>query len=268
MLHAARRRRRRGSRSCGTRTPSRSCSRTAASTRPTTCSPRRPSAPRSPARRSSARECCRATPNWISEFPDNVRLESDDDPMDPQAPHISVTLNSFSRPVLHFQLAAARRPAPDRGLRRPPEVQAARGALQRELVPRRRGRLQAPRHRARVRHLHDPAYGGGGRAAGAPHRRHEEHDDAGARAGRPQRRAAQQHHQHPHRAARLPRRGLARRRGQRALHRADAAGVPRQPRRLLHPRPRGPARVARPHPAERAVLRQQPETACGSSTGW
>ena len=44
-------------------------------------------------------------PNWISEFPDNVRLESDNDPLDPQAPHISVTLDRFSRPVLNFQVA-------------------------------------------------------------------------------------------------------------------------------------------------------------------
>ncbi len=44
-------------------------------------------------------------PDWISAFPDNVRLESDNDPLDPQAPHISVTLNAFSRPVLHFQVA-------------------------------------------------------------------------------------------------------------------------------------------------------------------
>jgi predicted extracellular nuclease len=44
-------------------------------------------------------------PSWISEFPANVRLESDNDPLDPQAPHISVTLNEFSRPVLNFQVA-------------------------------------------------------------------------------------------------------------------------------------------------------------------
>jgi predicted extracellular nuclease len=43
-------------------------------------------------------------PQWIDKFPDNVRLESDSDPLDPQAPHISVTLNEFSRPVLNFRV--------------------------------------------------------------------------------------------------------------------------------------------------------------------
>jgi endonuclease/exonuclease/phosphatase family metal-dependent hydrolase len=44
-------------------------------------------------------------PQWISEFPENARLESDNDPLDPQAPHISVTLNEFSRPVLNVQVS-------------------------------------------------------------------------------------------------------------------------------------------------------------------
>jgi predicted extracellular nuclease len=43
------------------------------------------------------------TPEWISTFPDAVRLEAAD-PLDPQAPAISVHLPGFSRPVLHFQL--------------------------------------------------------------------------------------------------------------------------------------------------------------------
>jgi predicted extracellular nuclease len=47
----------------------------------------------------------KGTPQWIAKFPDNVRLESDNDPLDPQAPHISVTLDEFSRPVLNFQVA-------------------------------------------------------------------------------------------------------------------------------------------------------------------
>ena len=64
--------------------------------------------------------------------------------------------------------------------------------------------------------------------------------------------------QHPHRAAALPRGRLARRHRHRPLHGADAPGVPRHPRRLLHPRPRGPSRVAGPRPRQRAVLRQQP----------
>ena len=44
-------------------------------------------------------------PKWIDKFPEDVRLESDSDPLDPQAPHISVTLNEFSRPVLNFRVA-------------------------------------------------------------------------------------------------------------------------------------------------------------------
>jgi predicted extracellular nuclease len=44
-------------------------------------------------------------PVWVSEFPDNFRLESESDPLDPQAPHISVTLEEFSRPVLNFRAA-------------------------------------------------------------------------------------------------------------------------------------------------------------------
>jgi len=44
-------------------------------------------------------------PTWISAFPDTMRLESDNDPLDPQAPHISVTLEEFSRPVLNFQVS-------------------------------------------------------------------------------------------------------------------------------------------------------------------
>jgi len=45
----------------------------------------------------------RGEPEWISTFPDAVRLESSD-PMDPQSPAIKVTIPGFSRPVLHFQV--------------------------------------------------------------------------------------------------------------------------------------------------------------------
>jgi hypothetical protein len=41
-------------------------------------------------------------PEWVEEFPDEVRLQSKEDPADPQAPRINVTINRFSRPVLHF----------------------------------------------------------------------------------------------------------------------------------------------------------------------
>jgi predicted extracellular nuclease len=44
-------------------------------------------------------------PQWIDKFPDNVQLKSSEDPLDPQAPNISVTLKAFSRPVLNFQVA-------------------------------------------------------------------------------------------------------------------------------------------------------------------
>lgn len=43
-------------------------------------------------------------PTWTSTFPEVVRLESANDPGDPQAPHISVTINDFSRPVLSFEV--------------------------------------------------------------------------------------------------------------------------------------------------------------------
>lgn len=46
----------------------------------------------------------RGTPRWIDRFPDAARLESSN-PLDPQAPAISVTIPGFSRPVLHLQVA-------------------------------------------------------------------------------------------------------------------------------------------------------------------
>jgi predicted extracellular nuclease len=44
------------------------------------------------------------TPEWVSTFPEAVRLESTD-AMDPQSPAISVHIPGFSRPVLHFKVA-------------------------------------------------------------------------------------------------------------------------------------------------------------------
>jgi predicted extracellular nuclease len=46
----------------------------------------------------------RGAPQWVSAFPDAVRLDSKD-PLDPQSPGISVHIPGFSRPVLHFQVA-------------------------------------------------------------------------------------------------------------------------------------------------------------------
>jgi endonuclease/exonuclease/phosphatase family metal-dependent hydrolase len=46
----------------------------------------------------------RGNPEWIDDFPDAVRLESSN-PMDLQAPAISVAIPGFSRPVLRFQVA-------------------------------------------------------------------------------------------------------------------------------------------------------------------
>lgn len=46
-------------------------------------------------------------PEWITAFPDEMVLRSGGD--DPQQAHISVSLNSFSRPVLHFRV----QPDPD-----------------------------------------------------------------------------------------------------------------------------------------------------------
>lgn len=48
------------------------------------------------------------TPEWIVRFPDKLRLESSGD--DAQTPEISVRIDSFSRPVLHFTV----RPRQDR----------------------------------------------------------------------------------------------------------------------------------------------------------
>lgn len=45
------------------------------------------------------------TPEWIDRFSDAVVLRSSDDPNDPQAPHIDVAIDRFSRPVLHFAVA-------------------------------------------------------------------------------------------------------------------------------------------------------------------
>jgi predicted extracellular nuclease len=43
-------------------------------------------------------------PEWIADFPEEVRLQSENDPDDPHAPHIDVTITQFSRPVLHFEV--------------------------------------------------------------------------------------------------------------------------------------------------------------------
>lgn len=43
-------------------------------------------------------------PEWIRSFPEEVRLESSDDPADPQAPRIDVSIKDFSRPVLRFKV--------------------------------------------------------------------------------------------------------------------------------------------------------------------
>jgi predicted extracellular nuclease len=43
------------------------------------------------------------SPEWISTFPDAVRLESTDE-LDPQSPAIEVHIPGFSRPVLHFSV--------------------------------------------------------------------------------------------------------------------------------------------------------------------
>jgi endonuclease/exonuclease/phosphatase family metal-dependent hydrolase len=43
-------------------------------------------------------------PEWVENFPEAVRLQSSDDPGDPQAPHIDVSISAFSRPVLRFKV--------------------------------------------------------------------------------------------------------------------------------------------------------------------
>lgn len=43
-------------------------------------------------------------PVWVDRFPDAVRLESKDDPGDPQSPQIEIAIKKFSRPVLRFQV--------------------------------------------------------------------------------------------------------------------------------------------------------------------
>ncbi len=51
----------------------------------------------------------RGDPEWISAFPQAVRLESTD-ALDPQSPAIDVNLPGFSRPVLRFQVALRDQP--------------------------------------------------------------------------------------------------------------------------------------------------------------
>ena len=46
----------------------------------------------------------RGDPRWVDKFPDATRLE-ESNPTDPQAPAISVIIPGFSRPVLNFQVA-------------------------------------------------------------------------------------------------------------------------------------------------------------------
>jgi hypothetical protein len=43
-------------------------------------------------------------PKWVDEFPKAVQLQSKVDPLDLQAPEISVNVKGFSRPVLNFQV--------------------------------------------------------------------------------------------------------------------------------------------------------------------
>jgi endonuclease/exonuclease/phosphatase family metal-dependent hydrolase len=45
----------------------------------------------------------KGAPEWITDFPEKFVLQSEGD--DPQTPAIRVSINSFSRPVLHFQIA-------------------------------------------------------------------------------------------------------------------------------------------------------------------
>ena len=41
-------------------------------------------------------------PEWIEDFPENFQLSANGD--DPQTPRVEVTLNAFSRPVLHYRI--------------------------------------------------------------------------------------------------------------------------------------------------------------------
>ena len=43
-------------------------------------------------------------PVWQDKFPEAVRLESKDDPLDPQSPSIKINIKGFSRPVLRFRV--------------------------------------------------------------------------------------------------------------------------------------------------------------------
>lgn len=44
-------------------------------------------------------------PEWVASFPDTVRLESSENPADPQAPAVAVRIEGFSRPVLRFRVS-------------------------------------------------------------------------------------------------------------------------------------------------------------------
>ena len=108
----------------------------------------------------------RGDPDWIDRFPDAVRLQSSDQ-ADPQAPGISVTIPGFSRPVLRFQVA----------LRDDPPLTEVFVTHLKSKLPTRIDQETWFRddpdtykpHTTAIgaAHLDDPAYGGGGGAAGA-----------------------------------------------------------------------------------------------------
>jgi hypothetical protein len=138
------------------------------------------------------------TPDWITSFPEQFVLSSSGD--DPQTPAISVTVKSFSRPVLHFQI----RPRDDQP---PAHVYVCHF----------KSKAPTEVHREAWFKKDKPTYSKHGRSIGSAvstirrtsllaHRADEGHAHPCDRSWRHQRRPAQQHREHFDRTAALPRR--------------------------------------------------------------
>lgn len=200
-------------------------------------------------------------PRWEERFPDAVKLQSTEDANDPQAPRINVTINKFSRPVLNFQVKLR-------------DDEPATEVYVVHLKSKLPTAVNAENWFAADPDLYKPHQTALGAALSTIRRTAEatavrvmltsvmketatpvivlgDIND-----GQTSNTANILTEQPP-----VPRRGFARRRRRRSVHRQDVAGVPRHPRRLLHARPSGSAGIPGPRAGQRAVLRQQPQAA-------
>ncbi len=198
-------------------------------------------------------------PEWIRDFPAALRLESND-LSDLQAEHIAVDIDTFSRPILNFQVRLRDDPEPltevfvthfksklptridqETWFQQDPDLYKPHVTAIGSAISTIRRTAEATALRVLLN--------GVMKGTDAPVIVLGDCNDG-------------QHSNTLNILTGQPRYlvGDVRRRcGHRPLHGADAAGVPRHPRRLLHPRVPGPARVAGPRAGQRAVLRQQQE---------